>query len=340
MAVHQVDLADLAGAESGMSQPAWAIPGGPNVVLVDVDQPAPPGHLATLPAVVVGLTAHTAGQTGNGTGGRQGAEAWCDVLLGPDDAALDALCVTVESRPLAATALAVLLRGSHRRSVADGLLAESAVYSALLAGPEFAAWRTARLRRQRPATVDPVVVERHGATLTVTLHRPEVRNALNTAMRDALVEAMRLAAADPSITQVVLRGSGVDFCSGGDLDEFGAFADPVSAHLVRVRQSAGAAVHAVAQRVTARLHGACVGSGIEIPAFAARVVAAPDVRIALPEVSLGLIPGAGGTVSLPQRIGRHWTARLALTGERLDGATALAIGLVDECERADDRPLA
>ena len=81
--------------------------------------------------------------------------------------------------------------------------------------------------------------------------------------------------------------------------------------------------------VTAHLHGACAGSGIELPAFAGRVIAAPSTTISLPELSLGLIPGAGGTVSLPGASGGIRTTRLALTGERLDAATALEWGLVD-----------
>jgi enoyl-CoA hydratase/carnithine racemase len=148
-------------------------------------------------------------------------------------------------------------------------------------------------------------------------------------MRDALVDAFELVRADSSITRVHLRGEGPSFCSGGDLDEFGTFDDPASAHLIRLQQSAGRAIDAVGARVTAHLHGACVGSGIELPAFAAEVVADPATFVSLPEVMLGLVPGAGGTVSLPRRIGRHRTARLGLTGERIDAATALAWGLVD-----------
>jgi enoyl-CoA hydratase/carnithine racemase len=87
---------------------------------------------------------------------------------------------------------------------------------------------------------------------------------------------------------------------------------------------------AVADRVTAELHGACVGAGIELPALAGRVVATDDVRFRLPEVAMGLIPGAGGTASIPRRIGRHRTAWLALGGGWLDGPTALEWGLVDE----------
>ena len=81
-----------------------------------------------------------------------------------------------------------------------------------------------------------------------------------------------------------------------------------------------------------RLHGACIGAGIEMAAFAGRVVAHPEAVISLPEVGLGLIPGAGGTVSLPRRIGRHRTAELALTGRPIDAATAHRWGLVDAIE--------
>ena len=213
--------------------------------------------------------------------------------------------------------------------MADGLAAESAVYSALQAGPEFAAWRAARPPRRRGDEGEPVTLVRDGGCLEITLDRPHVRNALNTAMRDALVDAFALPALDPSITEVHLRGAGASFCAGGDLDEFGSFPDPATAHLIRLRQSVGRAIDAVADRVTAHLHGACAGSGIELPAFAGRVIAAPSTTISLPELSLGLIPGAGGTVSLPRRIGRHRTTRLALSGERLDAATALEWGLVD-----------
>jgi enoyl-CoA hydratase/carnithine racemase len=77
-------------------------------------------------------------------------------------------------------------------------------------------------------------------------------------------------------------------------------------------------------------HGACVGAGTEMAAFAGRVAAAPDAFFALPEVRMGLVPGAGGSVSVPRRIGRWRSAWLMLTGDRLPAATALRWGLVDE----------
>jgi enoyl-CoA hydratase/carnithine racemase len=172
-------------------------------------------------------------------------------------------------------------------------------------------------------------VERDGDVLRVTLQRPHVRNALSAAMRDALLDALAVAVLEPGL-RVELHGAGPAFCSGGDLDEFGTFADPASAHRLRLERSVARVLAGLAGRTTAHLHGHCAGSGIELPAFAGRVVAAADTTVRLPELALGLVPGAGGTVSLPARIGRHRTAWLALTGLPVDATTAHAWGLVDE----------
>jgi hypothetical protein len=248
---------------------------------------------------------------------------------------LEAVIATVERTPLAATALVLLLRHGDGRSVGAGLVAESAVYSTLQGGPEFAAWRAGRGRgreaRPRPPEEGPVVLARRdGARLEIRLNRPARRNALSSRMRDEWLEALAVAALDDAVSEVHLSGEGPAFCSGGDLDEFGTFPDPATAHVVRLGRSIGAALDALRDRVVAHLHGACVGSGIELPAFAGRVRAAPGTEIALPEVGFGLVPGAGGTVSLPRRIGRHRTALLALTGRTIDAGTALGWGLVDE----------
>ncbi len=97
----------------------------------------------------------------------------------------------------------------------------------------------------------------------------------SAAMRDALIEALRVVVADPAITDVRLSGSGPSFCSGGDLAEFGSAPDPATAHAVRVTRSAGAWLARCASRVTAEVHGACIGAGIELPAFAGRVRRGP-----------------------------------------------------------------
>jgi enoyl-CoA hydratase/carnithine racemase len=250
-----------------------------------------------------------------------------------DPATVEAVERAVQAHSDAAIALAVLLRGSDQRSIGEGLVAESSTYSLLQGGADHHRWLADRPEQPQapgqPDGGDVVEVRRDGDVLHVVLSRPEVRNAFSAAVRDALIDALTIAAADPSL-RVELRGRGPSFCSGGDLSEFGTGPDPASAHVVRLRRNAGRAIADVADRATAYVHGACVGAGVELPAFAGRVVAAPDARFWLPELSMGLIPGAGGTVSLPGRIGRQRTAVLALTGRPIDAMTALAWGLVDE----------
>jgi hypothetical protein len=265
-----------------------------------------------------------------------GPTAHLDAVAEPGIVDLDDILGAIETHPEASLALALLQRGSARRTTAEGLVAESATYSLLQAGPEFAAWLAGRpphAHRPDPGPDDPLVVARDGARLALTLHRPQVRNALDVTMRDALVEALSVAVADPTITRVELRGAGPTFCSGGDLDEFGSAPDPVTAHRIRLATSIGRLIDRLRERVVVHVHGACRGSGVELPAFAGRVVAHPDATFALPEVGMGLIPGAGGTVSITRRIGPLRTTTWALSGAVIDAATALDWGLVDALKR-------
>jgi enoyl-CoA hydratase/carnithine racemase len=247
-----------------------------------------------------------------------------------DEAGLETLVRAIEGAPLAAGVLAQLLRGAESRSVADGLVAESLAYSALLAGPEFRAWRASRAPRDHAEPpAPPLRVHRSDTDLRLTLARPAKRNAYGVALRDALAEALALAARDASIARVVLDADGPAFCAGGDLDEFGCAPDPATAHAVRTTRSTARLMAALAPRVEVRVQGACVGAGIELAAFAHRIAARADAWFSLPELAMGLIPGAGGTVSLPRRLGRQRTAWMALTGARVDAPTARAWGLID-----------
>jgi enoyl-CoA hydratase/carnithine racemase len=294
-----------------------------------------------LPCVVVGVV--------RGASPGRDLTACVDVLLAADprvpeavappaglDRGLAGLLEAIEDSPVAATALAMLLRASPDSSVIDALASESLAYSVLQAGPEFRS-RLASLRRAAPDRGGtPVTIRRDVDELVITLTRPHVHNAFNVAMRDELVEALTLALVDPTVGTVVLRGEGPSFCSGGDLSEFGTLSDPATAHVVRMTRNPGRLMALLRERLHVRLHGACIGAGVELAAFAGRVTATPDAHFVLPELSLGLIPGAGGTVSMPARIGRWRTAWLALSGARLDVDTALAWGLVDELEDAAD----
>jgi hypothetical protein len=247
----------------------------------------------------------------------------------PDEVA-ESLNAAATANPQASVILGRVLRITPALGVPAALEVESLAYSTLLGGPEFARWLTGRgARTTPPSTGDPVLVSRDAAILRITLNRPERRNAYGRDLRDALADALRVAKSDPAITRVVLDGAGPSFCSGGDLDEFGTTPDPATAHFVRTRAGAAGLLHDLAARTEARVHGPCVGAGVELPAFAGTVVAGEDATFRLPETGMGLIPGAGGTVSLPRRIGRWRTFYLALSGISLNAATALAWGLAD-----------
>jgi Enoyl-CoA hydratase/isomerase len=283
--------------------------------------------ILSVPCVIVGVGSHAL-LTDVGSVG-----ALIDVVAG-DLLEVDEIVGAVTRFPVASVALALLLRGRERRSLDEALVAESATYSMLQAGPEFAAWRSSYSAKALASDVDPpVLLREEEGRLQVVLNRPKRHNAYSAAMRDGLVEALEVAVLDGAL-QVVLTGIGPSFCSGGELAEFGSFVDPASAHQTRLIRSAARQMIRIADRVTVRAHGFCLGAGIEVAAFASRVVAHPDTVFALPELALGLVPGSGGTASLPPRIGRHRTTFLALTGRRIDASTALAWGLVDEISDA------
>jgi enoyl-CoA hydratase len=256
-----------------------------------------------------------------------------DVVLRAASEAI-ALAEKIRRNPLAAAVLVQLLRTTEKLPIGDALYAESLAYSTLQSGPEYRRWlqgfrkQPAKRKDDGPA----VVVERAGNELTLALNRPSNRNAISVEVRDALVEALQLAAADDSIRRVRLSGNGKCFSVGGDLAEFGKVPDPATGHAIRMLTLPARFLARCADRVEARLHSACIGAGIELPAFARRVVATRQTFFQLPELTMGLIPGAGGTVSLPRRIGRQATARLVLSGERINARTALELGLIDAIE--------
>jgi enoyl-CoA hydratase len=253
--------------------------------------------------------------------------AHADLILSEDE--LATTLEVIERSPRAAATLALLLRTLPAVEVDQGLAMESAAYSLLQAGPEFAAWRATASKTADAATGPVVAVERDGQELTIRLDRPDRHNAITAQLRDELYEALSLAVVDDSLTSVHLRGNGRSFCSGGDLDEFGDRPDPATAHITRLARSPARLIDRLGRRITAHVHGSTLGGGIEMAAFAGLVTAHPETTIGLPEIELGLIPGAGGTVSLTRRIGRQRTAALALTGRRIDARLALDWGIVD-----------
>lgn len=248
-------------------------------------------------------------------------------------AALQRLETVIAAQPAAAAVAAQVLRNSLNLGFDEALAAESVAYSMLQASEGFRAWRAATAAPERDDRDAPRVALGHeGEALSIRLTRASANNAVDARMRDALCEALEFALIDPDQAPVVLSGEGRVFSEGGDLAEFGAFDDPGRAHLVRTLRSPAGLVRRLGARATAKLHGACIGAGIEIPAAAARVVARRHTWFRLPEVAMGLIPGAGGTVTIPRRIGRHRTCYMAISGVDIRLSTALDWGLVDAVE--------
>src|SRR5574337_1259716 len=278
---------------------------GADAAVSGVDQAELAAWLGTQPCPVIGLV---------GTGEASVLREACDLVL-DDVADLNTVLANIRRAPLAAMTLVQLLRVTGNLRLAQALSMESLAYATLQAGPEFG-----------PA----VLIERGAERLDAILNRPSRRNAMSVEMRDALVEALQLVVTDASIRRARFAGAGACFSIGGDLREFGTASDPASAHAVRsVRLPAAVLMHCAA-RTEFHLHSACIGAGIELPAFAGRVTAAPNAFFQLPEIRFGLIPGAGGCVSLPRRIGRQRTAFLALSTRRINATTALDWGLIDE----------
>jgi enoyl-CoA hydratase/carnithine racemase len=243
----------------------------------------------------------------------------------------------VARRPLAATVCDDVLRaGAPHENTVQGLVTESLAYSTLQAGPEFARWLRGQGPRHQHSQDEPVLLDRNGSTLSIVFNRPDRHNAFSNALRAGLIDGLTVALADPSITAVHLGGNGRSFCSGGDLLEFGLLDNPADSHIARTRYSPALMLDAVCTRLqdslVAHVHGAVLGSGLEMAAYCGRVSAQIGSVFGLPELDLGLLPGAGGTVSVARRIGRWRTAYLVLSGRRIDVDTALAWNLIDDIE--------
>jgi len=288
------------------------------IAFVDLDASAmAPDALALPPCPVVGF-----GDPAHPLAGRLDAMVEAPVSA-------DAVIAQVLVAPRAAAVFVQLLRILPSLSPDEGLTAESMAYALLQGSQEHAAWIAARRGEAGSRTPGCVATTREGDRLIVTMDHPESGNTIDRAMRDGLYEAFSLAAIDPEIARVSLRASGRTFSLGAELGEFGTTLDPATAHAIRCRTLPARAALGCADRLDVHVQGACVGAGLELAAYGRRVTGAPDAWFQLPELAMGILPGAGGCVSLSRRIGRQRTALLVLSGKRLSARHALAWGLVD-----------
>lgn len=182
----------------------------------------------------------------------------------------------------------------------------------------------------------PIALRRDGAVLHVTLDRPQSRNAMSLAMVDALRRALADAEAAGDVRVVVLRGAGGHFCAGADLSDLAKARGTVAVDgrdpVAEVNAAFGrlcAAYSATGLATVAVLEGTVMGGGLGLACVVDVALASSDASLRLPETSLGLVP-AQIAPFLVERLGYSQAKRLAVTGGRLDGAQALAIGLVHE----------
>jgi len=181
-----------------------------------------------------------------------------------------------------------------------------------------------------------IQVERRGAVALVRLNRPEKRNAMNDALRLALVEALEEIAADPAVRAMVLTGNGKGFCAGGDVAAMRHRLDVPAGEVGFAGWSrqqrlhhAQAFLHALPIPTVAAVHGAAAGLGADIALACDFVVAAQDASFAWSYINRGLIPDGGGLYLLPRRVGLARAKELVFTGRRVPAAEAADLGLVD-----------
>ena len=171
----------------------------------------------------------------------------------------------------------------------------------------------------------PVLTEVVGGALVITINRPEARNAVNLAVARAIATALDELDADERLLTAVLTGAGSTFCAGMDLKAFLAGERPI----IPGRGFAGITERSAEKPVIAAVEGYALAGGCEIALACDMIVASDEAHFGLPEVSRGLIAGAGGLLRLPQRIPRAVAMELALTGEMIGAARALQLGLVN-----------
>jgi enoyl-CoA hydratase len=254
-----------------------------------------------------------------------------DVIV-PNTMAAEMIVKRIEKAPNPALILVQVLRMVELLDVSSALSLESLAYGTLQAGNDHRAWiaRQTEARALLTADEEPIQFVRRDNQLFATLNREEFRNAISVEMRDAWLLACEMLEHDAGIELLSFSAKGACFSIGGALQEFGICQDVGEAHRIRTIHSPARQMHKHSSRIECRVHGACIGSGIELPAFAARVVADNNAYFQLPELALGLIPGAGGCVSISRRIGRQKTAWMVLSGKRIRAQKALEWGLIDE----------
>ena len=174
-----------------------------------------------------------------------------------------------------------------------------------------------------------VLYDKTDGIALITLNRPAALNAVNLAMRDELWGLLLAVRDDPDVRVAVLRGA-VEraFCAGADIKEFGTAPSVVESRRARHERDLWGLMAELETPLIAQIHGWALGAGCEMSLLCDLRIASEDARLGLPEVTLGYIPSAGGTQTLPRVVARGDASRIVLSGEPVDVQTALRMGLV------------
>ncbi len=171
---------------------------------------------------------------------------------------------------------------------------------------------------------DVVTVSNRDGVAVITLQNPPV-NGLGFAVRTSLQAAVNATANDDGVLALVITGSGRMFCGGADISEFGKTPPPGTPHLPSLLDT----LEASDKPVVAAIHGVALGGGFELALGCHVRLAAPGTRVGLPEVTLGILPGAGGTQRLPRLIGVPAALDVIVSGTMVPAVKALALGMID-----------
>jgi len=187
------------------------------------------------------------------------------------------------------------------------------------------------------STYETLLLEVDQAIALITLNRPAVLNALNAQVFNDLESVITLLAADPGIRAILITGAGPKaFAAGADIKEL-SLTNSASAERLALRgQGVFQLIAACGKPVIACINGFALGGGCELALACTLRIASDAARLGQPEVKLGLVPGYGGTQRLPRLVGSSAALKLILTGDIVDAAEALRIGLVDEVVPADE----
>ena len=178
--------------------------------------------------------------------------------------------------------------------------------------------------------MDSVLYSSHDGIATIKLNRPEYINAFSVQMRDDLYEVLKLFQYDIESDVAIICGAGPKgFCSGADITEFGTAPSQIVARSVRESRDLWGLFLEIEKPIIASVHGYVIGSGVEISLLCDIRISSSDASFSMPEISLGFLPAAAGTQTLPKFIGLNNTLDLILTRKVLSSKDALSIGLVD-----------